>query len=112
MNLDIKTVIKSHGLEVREVASRMGISPTALSQHLNGKVYKGRRVPPNPSMDILQRIADAVGCEVVEFFVHNSTTAFTMLVEYNGKTYSAHTIESARTILDKLESINNNGQLE
>lgn len=111
MNLDIKTVIKSHGLEVREAASRMGISPTALSQHLNGKIYKGRRVPPNPSMDVLQRIADAVGCGVVEFFAH-SATAFTMLVEYNGKTYSAHTIESARTILDKLESINNNGQLE
>ena len=68
MALNIKKAIKDHGLEVKEVASRMGISATALSQHLNGKMYKGKRVDPNPSVDILKRIADAIGCDVVELF--------------------------------------------
>lgn len=68
MALNIKRAIKSHGLEVREVAEKMGITPTALSQHINGKMYKGKRVAPNPSVDVLQRIADAIGCDVAELF--------------------------------------------
>ena len=68
MGLNIKGAIKAHGLEVREVARRMGITPTALAQHINGKTYKGCRVPPNPSVDVLQRIADAVGCDISELF--------------------------------------------
>lgn len=68
MALNIKQAIKNHGLEVREVAQRMGITPTALSQHINGKMYKGNRVDANPSLDVLQRIADAIGCDVVELF--------------------------------------------
>ena len=68
MALNIKQAIKSHGLEVRQIAERMGITPTALSQHINGKMYKGKRVAPNPSVDVLQRIADAIGCDVSELF--------------------------------------------
>lgn len=68
MSLDIKAAIKANGLEVKEVAARMGITPTALAQHINGKMYKGCRVPPNPSVDVLQRIADAIGCDIVDLF--------------------------------------------
>lgn len=58
MALNIKKAIKSHGLEVREVAARMNITPTGLSQHING----------NPSVEVLNRIAEAIGCDVVELF--------------------------------------------
>lgn len=60
MGLNIKKTIKDYGLEVREVAKRMEISPTGLSQHING----------NPSVEVLQRIADAIGCDVSELFEH------------------------------------------
>lgn len=68
MALNIKRAIKSHGLEVRQVAAKMGITPTALSQQINGKMYKGRRVDANPSVEVLTRIANAIGCDVVELF--------------------------------------------
>lgn len=58
MGLNIKKAIKSKGLEVREVASRMGITPTGLSQHING----------NPSVEVLERIAKAIGCDISELF--------------------------------------------
>lgn len=74
MGLDIKGAIKANGLEVREVARRMGITPTALAQHINGKTYKGCRVPPNPSVDVLQRIANAIGCDVSELFTRPATS--------------------------------------
>lgn len=58
MSLNIKKTIKDHGLEVREVAKRMGITPTGLSQHING----------NPSVEVLERIASAIGCSAGDFF--------------------------------------------
>lgn len=58
MSLDIKKVIKQKGLEVKDVANRMGISSVGLSQHING----------NPSVAVLERIAEAIGCEVRDFF--------------------------------------------
>lgn len=62
--MDIKKVILAYGLTVAEVARRLQITNVALSQHLNG----------NPSVKTLQRIADAVGCEVGEFFSDENNT--------------------------------------
>lgn len=44
---------------MEEVAERMGVSRVTLSQTLSG----------NPTMSTLQRIADALGCKVGEFFL-------------------------------------------
>ena len=104
MGLDIKKAIKFHGLEVREVASRMGITPTALSQHINGKIYKGKRVSANPSLDILQRIADAVGCDVVDLFEKpQSSSDFTALIKKGDSLYSASSIDELEALIPKLK---------
>lgn len=58
MALRIKEVIKEEGLSVQEVADRLGISRVGLSQHING----------NPSCEVLERIASAMGVEVWRFF--------------------------------------------
>lgn len=58
MGLNIKKTIKERGLEVREVAKEMGITPTGLSQHING----------NPSVEVLERIAKAIGCDIADLF--------------------------------------------
>ena len=58
MALNIKAAIKSRGYEVREVAQKLGITPTGLSQHING----------NPTVEVLNRIAAAIGCDVSELF--------------------------------------------
>lgn len=57
--MDIKSIIKQKGLTMEEVAERMGVSRVTLSQTLSG----------NPTMSTLQRIADALGCKVGEFFL-------------------------------------------
>lgn len=60
--MDIKKVIKERGLSVKEVADRMGITSVGLSQHING----------NPTIQVLERIADAIGCNVGDFFSSSS----------------------------------------
>lgn len=107
MCLDIKSAIKKHGLEIREVANRMGITPTGLSQHINGKMYKGQRVAPNPSLDVLERIASAIGCNVVELFTNetkNDTSVFLYgHVEYKGTVYTIKTREDLEKLIRIVE---------
>ena len=61
--MDIKRTIKANGLTVKEVAEKMGITPVGLSQHING----------NPSVEVLERIAAAIGCNVGDFFAPQQT---------------------------------------
>ena len=61
--MDIKRSIKANGLTVKEVAERMGITPVGLSQHING----------NPSVEVLERIAASIGCNVGDFFAPQPT---------------------------------------
>lgn len=61
--MNIKKLIKAKGLTSKEVADRMGITTVGLSQHING----------NPSVQVLERIAEAIGCEVGDFFEKSAT---------------------------------------
>ena len=63
MALNIKKAIFDRGLEVREVATRMGITNVTISRHING----------NPSVEILNRIANAIGCDVTDLFDTHQT---------------------------------------
>lgn len=56
--MDIKTVAKSRGLSMTDVAEKMGVGRVTLSQSLAG----------NPTLRTLQRIADVIGCNVGDFF--------------------------------------------
>lgn len=63
MALNIRKAITDRGLEVKEVARRMNITNVTLSRHING----------NPSVEILTRIADAIGCDVTDLFDTHQT---------------------------------------
>ena len=58
MALNIKKAIYARGLEVGDVAEKMGITPQSMSKHING----------NPTVAVLNRIATILDCDVVELF--------------------------------------------
>lgn len=58
MALNIKQAIKRKGMTSKQVAEILGMTSVNLSYHING----------NPSVEILQRIADAIGCDIAELF--------------------------------------------
>ncbi len=77
MSLNIKGAIKARHLEVKEVAAKMGISPVGLSQHING----------NPSVEVLERIANAIGCDVSELFDQPTSIPISGTLTIDGKEY-------------------------
>lgn len=95
MGLNIKKAIKERGLEVREVAQRMGITPTGLSQHING----------NPTIEVLNRIAEAIGCEVSELFdCPPDPDELTAFVEFRGRLYVAHNYTQFEAIAEEIKA--------
>ena len=56
--MDIKKVLKERGYTLVKVATEMGVTKSALSQMVNG----------NPSVSTLRRIAEIVGCQIIDFF--------------------------------------------
>jgi len=58
MALNIKAAIAARGLTATQVAERMGISISTLSAIMN----------ENPVLSSLQRVADALHCDVAELF--------------------------------------------
>lgn len=56
--MDIKRVIKEKGFTINQVADLMGKNRVTLSQTISR----------NPTIETLQKIADAIGCRVGDFF--------------------------------------------
>lgn len=55
----IKHLCKEQGIHLQDLANRLGISATSLSQAIN---------QPYPQLQTLERIATALGLEVVDLF--------------------------------------------
>lgn len=91
--MDIKRVIKANKLTVKEVAEIMGITPIGLSQHING----------NPSVEVLERIAAAIGCEVGDFF--DNSGDFVAFVRRQRETF---TFDSEKALIDYAEGLKGN----
>lgn len=67
----IREVIKENGFTTQDVAIQMGITVSSLNQSISG----------NPSVKLLRRISDIIGCSLVDFFTDESennmvTTAY------------------------------------
>lgn len=87
--MQIKTIIKAHGLTQADVAARMGVSRIALVQQING----------NPTVGSLKKMAEAIGCKVVDFFA-DEDAGQPERAELNGKVME---IDGVRYRLSKVE---------
>lgn len=67
MSLRIKQIIKEKALTYQIVADKIGINRVTLTNHING----------NPSVKILQKIADALNVNIVELFEPPQSNEFT-----------------------------------
>lgn len=56
--MDIKGIIKAKGFTIQEVAEKIGVNRVTLTLTLQG----------NPTYKKMKEIADAIGCDVMDFF--------------------------------------------
>lgn len=75
MNLRIKEVIKERGLSIQELADKIGINRVTLSNSING----------NPTVETLNKIADAVGVQVTELFEQSKSDTASLSCPHCGK---------------------------
>ncbi|WP_294590367.1 helix-turn-helix transcriptional regulator [uncultured Phocaeicola sp.] len=75
MNLRIKDVIKEKGMTITELADKMGINRVNLSSMVNG----------NPTVETLNKIADAIGCPVTELFEQPKKNSLSITCPHCGK---------------------------
>ncbi|MBV3638575.1 helix-turn-helix domain-containing protein [Bacteroides cellulosilyticus] len=75
MDLRIKEVIKEKGMTITELADKMGINRVNLSNMVNG----------NPTVETLNKIADAIGCPVTELFEQPKSDTASLTCPHCGK---------------------------
>ena len=75
MDLRIKEVIKEKGMTITELADKMGINRVNLSNMVNG----------NPTVETLNKIADALGVAVTELFEQPKKDSVSISCPHCGK---------------------------
>lgn len=93
MALRIKELIKEKGTTVKELAQKMGISNVGLSQHING----------NPSVEVLERIASALGVDISELFTPFSGSIIGV-IRIKDTNYNINSVSDLSRLLDRIES--------
>lgn len=91
----IREILKSKGISIKELAFRMGISPSAVSQLLANEY---------PSMQVLERIAKAIDVDILDFFAQRYSY-LNGYVEIGGEIYPVRSRDQLMSIIDKVDGI-------
>lgn len=92
MELRVKEICKEKGIQMQELANRLGITRITLTRNING----------NPTISTLENIAHALGVEVSELFAPKRAD-FTALIDYRGELHRFDNIEALRGYLSTIE---------
>ncbi len=63
MNLRVKAISREKGLTMEQLADKLEITPNTLTRNVNG----------NPTMETLEKIANALGVTIPELFEQSAT---------------------------------------
>lgn len=77
MNLRIKEVLKERKITVVSLAGSVGMAQPSMSNIVNGKTM--------PSLETLEKIANAIGCPVTELFEQPKTGTASLTCPHCGK---------------------------
>lgn len=91
----VREILKSKGVSIKELAFRMGISPSAVSQLLANEY---------PSMQVLERIAKAIDVDILDFFAQRYSY-LNGYVETGGEIYPVRSREQFMEVTNKVDGI-------
>lgn len=73
--MNVKKVIKDRGYTIEQAADILGVTRNTLSVNITG----------NPTVKTLQRVADAIGCNVGDFFADETAGKVGLVCPHCGK---------------------------
>ena len=73
MELRVKEICKEKGMQMQELADKLGITRITLTRNMSN-IANGKT---SPSLDLLERIAGALGVSVPELFAPQPTNTIT-----------------------------------
>ena len=88
----IKEILKEKGIKVGDFAETLGMQQSNLSNIINSKA--------NPSLDMLQKIADQLGVTIKDLFTGDSIAGF---IRIDGKTYEINSISDIEKLLKEIK---------
>lgn len=91
----IREILKEKGISIKELAGKMKITPSAVSQILAN---------PNPSIQQLERIANVIGIDVMDLFAQNFSY-INGYIETGDNIYPIKSREQFVNIINKVEGI-------
>nr|DAH02453.1 MAG TPA: helix-turn-helix XRE-family like protein [Caudoviricetes sp.] len=91
MDLRVKYLIKQKGMTMQQFAEILGVTRDTLTRNING----------NPTLETLERIANALGVDISELFVRNTPDSeVNGYVKVKGTLYEVHSFEDLRKLLE------------
>ena len=91
----VREILKVKGISIKELAARMGVTPSAVSQLLAN---------PNPSIQQLDRIANVIGVDVMDLFAQDFSY-INGYIETGDNIYPVKSREQFIGIIDKVDGI-------
>ena len=91
----VREILKEKGISIKELASGMGVTPSAVSQLLAN---------PNPSIQQLERIANVIGVDVMDLFAQDFSY-INGYIETGDNIYPVKSREQFIGIIDKVDGI-------
>lgn len=88
--LRIKEILKEKNVTQEELGNRIGVTRSSLIKTING----------NPTIETLQKIADALEVSVPELFAPQSGNNFTALIDNDGELRRFDSAEDLRRFLE------------
>lgn len=91
--LDVQKIMKQKGVTRAELADKLNINPVSVSRLING----------NPTVETLQKIADALEVTVPELFTSQSSSDFTALIDYKGELKRFNSVDELKRFLESID---------
>ena len=95
VKINIREILKAKGISIKDLAAGMGVTPSAVSQLLANQ---------NPSIQQLERIAKAIGVDVMDLFAQDFKY-INGYIETGDNIYSVKSREQFIGLLYKIEGI-------
>lgn len=94
MKLSVKEVCKEKGLTIQDLADKMEMKRESLSRAING----------NPTLETLERIANALEVDITELFAPSSSGGIIGVIRIRDTNYNINSVSDLSRLLDRIES--------